>query len=107
MPETSYSYDQFMRDFERDPAVGVTELATRRAAFDKNMRSILAQNEAYRAGRSTWCAAVNNFADRTPAEMAMLRGHRRGLAQRLRAQPLRRPSSQPRVPPTEVVLIRS
>lgn len=48
------------------------EYARRESVFSANIAIINAQNEDYAAGRSTWYAAVNKFADLTAEEFAAL-----------------------------------
>ena len=80
MPDPSYSYARFVADFGRERPGSLAGRLLLRTTW-----GILEQNRAFREGRSAWYAAVNEFADWTPDEMAALRGYRRGLAERVRA----------------------
>ena len=50
------------------------ELPRRRAQFALTKASVLERNAAYAAGKSTWFAAINDFADRTADELRKVKG---------------------------------
>ena len=60
----AFSFEDFKR---RYPGF---EGEHRRAIFEENKRAVLKQNAEYRAGHSTWYAAINEFSAMTKAEFA-------------------------------------
>jgi cathepsin L len=51
----------------------VEEHGLRQDIFEQAKLKVIAHNDAYRAGSTTWWMALNEFADATPAEFAKLR----------------------------------
>jgi cathepsin L len=66
------TFDQFALRHNR--AYAPEELAMRRAAFARTKASVVERNSAYAAGKSTWFAAINDFADRTEDELRKVKG---------------------------------
>jgi cathepsin L len=67
-----------------------SEHALRRTLFERSRKRVLEQNAAYEAGRATWWAAMNGFADLTGAELSALGAQRTpSLALREKARAMR------------------
>jgi cathepsin L len=75
-----YRLEQYVEEFGKEYATEA-EALEREVTFMNNLKKIRTQNEAYAQGTSTWFAAVNKHVDRTAAEMKMLRGYNRDVAQ--------------------------
>ena len=52
------------------------EYSMRKTLFEQNKQKVVRHNAEYRAGRQTWWMALNELADSTPEEFAMLRSHK-------------------------------
>lgn len=66
-------FSAFIQQHQRSYSVGSDEYHNRFELFQKRVAAVDAHNQ--QAVRS-WTAAVNSLADRTPSELAMLRGYR-------------------------------
>ena len=61
------TFEDFVERHGRAYAPG--EEAMRRAVFARTKASVVERNKAYAAGKSSWFAAINDFADRTEEEL--------------------------------------
>ena len=61
------TFEEFVERHGRAYAPG--EEAMRRAVFARTKASVVEHNKAYAAGKSSWFAAINDFADRTEEEL--------------------------------------
>ena len=52
------------------------EYNMRKTLFEQNKKKVVRHNAEYRAGKATWWMALNELADSTPEEFAMLRSHK-------------------------------
>ena len=72
-----------------------SEHASRRVLFERSRKRVLEQNAAFKAGRATWWAAINRFADLTDTELSSLgvkRTPELTLREKARAMRANRPS---------------
>mmetsp|Transcript_116969 Transcript_116969/g.338105 ORF Transcript_116969/g.338105 Transcript_116969/m.338105 type:complete len:421 (-) Transcript_116969:180-1442(-) len=70
-------FRSFVREHGRDYVAGSEEFERRFALFQQRRAEVRAHNA--KVGR-TWTAAINGLADRTPAELAALRGYVHGAS---------------------------
>eukprot|EP01013_Petalomonas_cantuscygni_P045386 TRINITY_DN996_c0_g1_i1.p1 TRINITY_DN996_c0_g1~~TRINITY_DN996_c0_g1_i1.p1 ORF type:complete len:385 (-),score=81.08 TRINITY_DN996_c0_g1_i1:272-1387(-) len=74
-----YTYDAFLRDFPRTSALSEVrgqEYTQRASIYARQLEKVLAHNEQYKAGKSSWFAAINRFSDWNDDELKTLRGYR-------------------------------
>ena len=69
----SYTFDAFLKDFDRHYEQGTTEFQHRRTIFDESMAQIFAINA--QAGRS-WSAGIHPFMDWTKDERKVMHGYK-------------------------------
>jgi len=68
----NFHFENHLKKFGK--TYGAEELPRRQAIFEKNLAKIIAHNKEYRNGKATWYASVNEFADLTKEEFAVMRG---------------------------------
>lgn len=69
---TGYSFGDYVAEFGR--SYSTVEYAKRESLFNAEIAIVNAQNELYKAGKSTWWAGVNEFSDWTEEEFDMKKG---------------------------------
>ena len=67
---TNFSFTDFKAKYERTYTTDVLEEPRRREAFEVSKRIVLAQNQKYSAGESTWFASINAYSDLSDSEFS-------------------------------------
>jgi len=85
IPEASYSFENFVQDFQRNYRQGTQEYETRKQIFEARLREIQAHNADT---TKTWKRGVNELADVSPSEFAASGrlGYNKALANELVAK---------------------
>ncbi len=70
---SGYTYSHYMQEFKK-VYTSTVALHSREAIFNANLAKIKAHNALYKAGKSTWFAAVNKFTDMSQTEVQKFKG---------------------------------
>ena len=68
-PHHHYTFELFVRDFNKDYVPGSEEFARRKALFLQRLREVQEHNAAHADGKKTFRKGVNEYADWTDAEL--------------------------------------
>jgi len=72
----TYTYDEYIRDFERSYAVGSDEYNRRAQVFQASLKRVMAINAKNAREDRSWWAGVHPFMDWTQAERSALNGYK-------------------------------
>jgi len=76
----SYTFERFLKDFDRDLAPGSAEYHRRAGLFEASLLQVRAKNARNAAEGRLWTAGVNPFMDWTQNERAALNGYKPSAA---------------------------